>query len=89
MPLGSTIRTSLAVGSVYAMDNHRAAMWCWLRQLIRASHILFHMDRHYDCLRMDEWLENCPEDIRRRASMNILASIMHITTLDVNGGCSF
>ena len=48
------------------MDNHRAAMWCWLRHVDPGQpHSLFHMDRHYDCLRMDEWLENCPEDIRR------------------------
>jgi hypothetical protein len=50
-------------GSVYVMDNHRAAMWCWLQHVDPDS--LFHMDRHYDCLPSPEWLENCPEDIRR------------------------
>jgi virulence-associated protein VapD len=53
-------------GSVYVMDNHRAAMWCWLQHVDPDQpHSLFHMDRHYDCLPSPEWLENCPEDIRR------------------------
>jgi hypothetical protein len=47
------------------MDNHRAAMWCWLQHIDPGQpHSLFHMDRHYDCLPSPEWLENCPEDIR-------------------------
>jgi hypothetical protein len=54
--------------SLYVMDNHRAAMWCWLQHVDpNQPHSLFHMDRHYDCLdsRMTEWLENCPDDLRR------------------------
>ena len=53
-------------GSTYVMDNHRAAMWCWLQHIDPCQpHSLFHMDRHYDCLPSPEWLENCPEDIRQ------------------------
>jgi virulence-associated protein VapD len=53
-------------GTVYVMDNHRAAMWCWLQDVDPShAHSLFHMDRHYDCLPSPEWLENCPEDIRQ------------------------
>jgi hypothetical protein len=52
-------------GSVYVMDNHRAAMWCWLQHVDPGQpHSLFHMDQHYDCLPSPEWLESCPEDLR-------------------------
>ena len=34
-------------GTVYVMDNHRAAMWCWLQHVDPGqAHSLFHMDRH-------------------------------------------
>ena len=53
-------------GSIYVMDNHRAAMWCWLQHVDPGqSHSLFHMDRHYDCQFMQEWLESCPHDLRQ------------------------
>jgi hypothetical protein len=48
------------------MDNHRAAMWCWLQRVNpHQPHSLLHIDRHYDCQFMLEWLENCPEDLQR------------------------
>lgn len=50
-------------GSVYVMDNHRAALWCWLQELdLTKKHSLLHIDKHYDALqsRIDEWLENLP-----------------------------
>jgi hypothetical protein len=53
-------------GTVYVMDNHRAAMWCWLQHVDPGQpHSLFHMDRHYDCMPSPEWLENCPENIQK------------------------
>ena len=37
--------------SVYIMDNHRAALWCWLQHLKNGEkYNLFHIDRHYDTL---------------------------------------
>lgn len=48
---------SLAVGSnflwkeknIYVMDNHRAALWCWLQHMEpRCIYGLFHVDAHYD-----------------------------------------
>lgn len=37
-------------GSTYIMDNHRAAAWCWLREICRSgAYKLFHIDAHYDC----------------------------------------
>jgi UPF0489 domain len=53
--------------NIYVMDNHRAAMWCWLQHIDpRHPHSLLHIDRHYDSLasRLDEWLANCPADLR-------------------------
>lgn len=38
-------------GVVYVMDNHRAALWCWLRHLDRNTRYnLIHIDRHSDTL---------------------------------------
>lgn len=50
-------------GRIYVMDNHRAALWCWLQELdLTSKHSLFHIDRHTDCLqsRMEEWLPHLP-----------------------------
>lgn len=50
-------------GTVYVMDNHRAALWCWLQHVNpETPHSIFHIDRHTDTLqsRLDEWLEHCP-----------------------------
>jgi len=49
--------------NVYVMDNHRAALWCWLQHVDPDSpHSIFHIDRHTDTLqsRMNEWLEHVP-----------------------------
>jgi hypothetical protein len=51
-------------GSVYVMDNHRAAAWCWFQHIDpNARHSLFHIDRHYDCLQsnLDDWLKHIPQ----------------------------
>lgn len=50
-------------GNVYIMDNHRAAMWCWVKELDKEQHVnIFHIDEHYDALysQMKEWLEALP-----------------------------
>jgi hypothetical protein len=52
-------------GNLYVMDNHRAALWCWLQHVDpKQHHSLFHIDRHYDALtsRLDTWLANLPAD---------------------------
>jgi hypothetical protein len=47
--------------SIYVMDNHRAALWCWLQHLKPDTpHSLFHIDRHYDTLKPDRWLPHLP-----------------------------
>ena len=49
--------------NVYVMDNHRAALWCWLQQMKPQEVIdLLHIDEHTDTLssRLSEWLEELP-----------------------------
>ncbi|WP_194478586.1 UPF0489 family protein [Bradyrhizobium sp. CCBAU 53338] len=49
--------------NVFVMDNHRAAMWCWLQRIKpTSSHSLFHIDQHYDTRtsHMNEWLKKVP-----------------------------
>lgn len=61
---GSTNQNFLCrSGNVYVMDNHRAALWCWLQKVnLESPHSLIHIDRHPDALqsRLDEWLEHLP-----------------------------
>ncbi|AWX99057.1 hypothetical protein A8139_02870 [Marinomonas primoryensis] len=41
--------------NIYVMDNHRAALWCWLQCLDQSKQYgLFHIDAHYDAA--------CPDD---------------------------
>ncbi|MFC3852454.1 UPF0489 family protein [Salinispirillum marinum] len=36
--------------NIYIMDNHRAALWCWLQHMSSKSQYgVFHIDAHYDC----------------------------------------
>jgi hypothetical protein len=46
------------IGKVYFMDNHRAALWCWMRHLSATDRVtVVHIDRHTDCLssNLDDW----------------------------------
>lgn len=49
---------------VYVMDNHLAAIWCWLQKISQTeSYNFFHIDRHYDLLesQMEWWYETLVE----------------------------
>lgn len=51
-------------GSVYVMDNHRAALWCWLQHIeAEKPHSIFHIDQHYDTLQsnLERWMRNLPK----------------------------
>lgn len=40
--------------TIYIMDNHRVALWCWAQNVDLAQPIrLLHIDRHYDTLEVD------------------------------------
>ena len=46
------------------MDNHRAALWCWLREISpNQKYNLYHIDAHYDCrtVKGTEWLSRFPD----------------------------
>lgn len=39
------------IDNIYVMDNHRAALWCWLQELDSNSKVGFiHIDMHWDCV---------------------------------------
>ena len=50
-------------GPVYIMDNHRAALWCWLQHIDQSKkYNIFHIDRHSDTQysRIEGWKDNLP-----------------------------
>ena len=56
-------------GAIYVMDNHRAALWCWLRHLSENhKYNLFHIDRHTDTLysQIEKWKEQVG-DVRNQS----------------------
>jgi len=49
--------------SVFVMDNHRAALWCWQQALdLNKKHSIFHIDRHTDTMQsqLQSWQQNLP-----------------------------
>ena len=49
--------------NIFIMDNHRAALWCWLEALKSNSTLnLFHVDRHFDALFSAQDYEHFPHD---------------------------
>lgn len=71
-------------GSVYVMDNHRAAAWCWLQHIDPSkSHSLLHIDRHYDCLQsqLQTWLAHIPPPFSKISLATYLA-----LSYDLGGG---
>ena len=51
-------------GPIYVMDNHRAALWCWLQEIdLKCKHSILHIDKHTDTLqsRLNQWLDNLPK----------------------------
>ncbi|MBI3831973.1 MAG: hypothetical protein HY291_20800 [Planctomycetes bacterium] len=52
-------------GPFYIMDNHRAALWCWLQHFKPGAHYnLYHVDAHYDTMGFEEpWQAAMPKDI--------------------------
>ncbi len=51
--------------NVYLMDNHRAALWCWLQHIEPEGPIsILHIDKHTDtlCSRIEEWVQALPSN---------------------------
>lgn len=54
-------------GNIYIMDNHVAALWCWLQEIdTNEKYNVLHIDAHYDTMysRIDTWLSHLPENLR-------------------------
>lgn len=50
--------------NVYIMDNHRAAMWCWLQHMTKSDkYNLLHVDMHTDCRanELSRWIKHLPD----------------------------
>lgn len=48
-------------GNVWIMDNHRAALWCWMQDISADENVgLLHIDQHYDTrwAGMEDWLKS-------------------------------
>lgn len=60
------------------MDNHRAALWCWLRHInLKHEYGLFHIDAHYDSSSIsDDEMKNIP-DISELSFKNYLDMRTH------------
>ncbi len=52
--------------NIYIMDNHVAALWCWLQEIkTDKKYNILHIDAHYDTLsgRLDNWLKHLPDNL--------------------------
>jgi hypothetical protein len=50
--------------NIYIMDNHKAALWCWIQHLEKNNkYNLIHIDAHTDTLNslIEEWLKVLPD----------------------------
>ena len=66
------------------MDNHGAALWCWLQHIDNVSkYELLHIDQHYDCLssQIEAWLEALPPSLEKLT----FEEYRHLSHLSLNG----
>ncbi len=62
--------------NIYVMDNHVAALWCWLQEIeTKEKYNVLHVDAHYDTMasRIDTWLEYLPNNIKELSINDYLA----------------
>lgn len=62
--------------NIYVMDNHVAALWCWLQEIdINEKYNILHIDAHYDTMssRIDTWLEYLPDNLKELDINDFLA----------------
>lgn len=53
--------------NIYVMDNHNAALWCWLQEIdTDQKYNVLHVDAHYDTRsgNIDKWLEYIPSNLQ-------------------------
>ncbi len=52
--------------NIYVMDNHVAALWCWLQEIeIKTKYNILHIDAHYDTMssQVDTLLKYLPNNL--------------------------
>lgn len=58
-------------GNIYIMDNHRAALWCWMDSVNKGGSLnLFHVDRHFDALFSAQDYSHFPHENFENYSIN-------------------
>ncbi len=58
-------------GNIFIMDNHRAALWCWIESLKGDEELnLFHVDRHFDALFSPQDYAHFPHDTFEEISID-------------------
>jgi hypothetical protein len=60
--------------NIYVMDNHNAAMWCWLQKIdTNKKHSLIHIDRHHDTRdnHIDIWINRIENNIKEIGELTI------------------
>lgn len=62
--------------NIYVMDNHVAALWCWLQEIEEnKKYNVLHIDAHYDTMssRLDTWLKHLPINLNELSINEYLA----------------
>lgn len=62
--------------NIYVMDNHVAALWCWLQEIEEnKKYNVLHIDAHYDTMssRIDTWLKHLPNNFKELSIDEYLA----------------
>ena len=62
--------------NIYVMDNHVAALWCWLQEIdTNEKYNILHIDAHYDTMssRIDTWLHHLPDNFKELDINDFLA----------------
>ncbi len=80
-------------GKSYLMDNHLAAIWCWLQKIkLDKKYSVLHIDRHYDLLtsQLDCWLKELRDtkiDLSKITLEEFLAIDYNLEIISNNDRC--
>ncbi len=76
--------------NIYIMDNHLAAIWCWVRKInTTGKYNFFHLDQHDDCLtsHLTTWLHEIKSRKINLSKMSIqeMVELKYNSKLSPNG----
>ena len=66
--------------NIYVMDNHNAALWCWLQEIdFTSKYNLVHIDSHYDTMNshLEYWIKHIPPNLNK-LSINEYLNLQYI-----------